>query len=454
MEKDSYRISKDLIIRVYGGYREVGGNLIKVTYKDESIILDLGLNLALKNQFYTWPAFEVEDPRELFDLKIASWVEGLYTEWKEPYTPATGFQSDILGAFISHAHLDHTYLIPQINREIPIYIGEATLNIYISRRKASRRRKFWVDDYIKFYPFRSFMSISIGSFRVIPIHVDHSIPGSYGFIIETPEGIISYSGDYRLHGTSEWYDGKGSLTMDFINRLAQDDIELFISEGTKFEDVSLEHERDVLEKVKYILSTSRGPVLSLFSETDIDRYKSFYTSVEELGWKILIPIRQFYILYELCKVDKQLKIDIDTDIVFPYIKYKSKYDQWEREIINLAEKEGYNIIKIPTDLVGNGLNKSVILGFTFIRKELMKIGLSEHTVSILSYSEPADEEGEVELDKLLNWLRNYSIPSYRVHCSGHIYMNDLRKIIEIVSPKDIYIIHSEYPDIIKKFLGY
>lgn len=33
------------------------------------------------------------------------------------------------------------------------------------------------------------------------MHVDHSIPGAYGFIIHTSGGTIASSGDVRLHGT-------------------------------------------------------------------------------------------------------------------------------------------------------------------------------------------------------------------------------------------------------------
>jgi mRNA degradation ribonuclease J1/J2 len=42
----------------------------------------------------------------------------------------------------------------------------------------------------------------IGSLEVEPIHVDHSVPGVYGFIIYTSESPIVYPGDIRLHGTN------------------------------------------------------------------------------------------------------------------------------------------------------------------------------------------------------------------------------------------------------------
>jgi ribonuclease J len=42
--------------------------------------------------------------------------------------------------------------------------------------------------------FRTGSKLKISSLEVCPIHVDHSIPGAYGFIIYTSAGTLVYTG--------------------------------------------------------------------------------------------------------------------------------------------------------------------------------------------------------------------------------------------------------------------
>ena len=59
---------------------------------------------------------------------------------------------------------------------------------------------------------------------------------------------------------------------------------------------------------------------------------------------------------------------------------------------------------------------------------------------------------KAELEKIVNWLEHLAIPSYRIHCSGHIYPFQLKSIIKEVKPKDLEVIHSNYPLVLRKYL--
>ncbi len=48
--------------------------------------------------------------------------------------------------------------------------------------------------------FRTGDIIKIKGMIVIPFHIDHSVPGAYGFMIYTSVGPVVYTGDFRRHG--------------------------------------------------------------------------------------------------------------------------------------------------------------------------------------------------------------------------------------------------------------
>jgi mRNA degradation ribonuclease J1/J2 len=89
-------------------------------------------------------------------------------------------------------------------------MGECTRNIYEARILGSRKA---FDNNIegqKVLTFRTGDRIKIGGVDIQPVHVDHSIPAAYGFLLYCSEVTIAYTGDFRRHGTAP------HLTKDFV----------------------------------------------------------------------------------------------------------------------------------------------------------------------------------------------------------------------------------------------
>ncbi len=98
------------------------------------------------------------------------------------------------------------------------------------------------------------------------------------------------------------------------------------------------------------------------------------------------------------------------------------------------------------------LKDKIITSFTDILQEIGLMEIPADTIAIFSESEPVDEESQIELEKILHWLKHMAVPSYRVHCSGHIYPWQLRQVIKEVKPKEVEVVHSNYPETLKKFV--
>ncbi len=89
----------------------------------------------------------------------------------------------IKGVFITHGHEDHIgalpYLLKQIN--VPIYATRLTAGLI--KNKLEEHRLLGSTKLVEITPKRKF---KLGCFTVEPIHVNHSIPDSVAFAIDSP----------------------------------------------------------------------------------------------------------------------------------------------------------------------------------------------------------------------------------------------------------------------------
>ncbi|MCW4020077.1 MAG: MBL fold metallo-hydrolase, partial [Candidatus Bathyarchaeota archaeon] len=246
---------KTTTVAFYGGVNEIGGNKILLRDGDTRVLLDFGMSFALRNQYYSVPFLSPRNERELLAFGILPDLEGVY-----------GFDStkpQIDAVFLSHSHMDHAAYISFLKREIPVYCGETTatiLDAYSEVRLSSF--EFNLTD-LSFRTFRTGDKIQLDDVEIEPIHVDHSVPGAYGFIIRTSSGMLVYTGDFRRHGS------KPGLTEDFLEKTADAEPEVVITEHTNMASVEVSSETEVNEKLNRIVQHASGLVLVNFACADV-----------------------------------------------------------------------------------------------------------------------------------------------------------------------------------------
>ena len=163
---------------------------------------------------------------------------------------------------------------------MPVFCGETAKAIIVARESSSvgQRAEYTIANltsregekiFKKFHTFRSGDTLTIGSVRLEPIHVDHSVTGAYGFIIYTSNGVIAYTGDFRLHGP------KAAMSMEFISRAKQAHPDVLITEATNIADAKIIGESEVEEKIREVVSTTTKLALAGFYLNDIDRLRTF-----------------------------------------------------------------------------------------------------------------------------------------------------------------------------------
>jgi len=320
-----------------------------------------------------------------------------------------------------------------------IYCGETTATILDAYAETHLSGLEFNFKGLEFRTFRTGEKIKLDSLEVKPVHVDHSIPGSYGFIIQTSSGTVVYTGDFRRHGS------RPSLTEDFLEKSANAEPNALITENTNITGVEISSETEVMRKLNDIVQHTTGLVLANFGSADVDRLRSFYEVAVNNGRKLVLTLRQAHLLHRLSE-DPHLNIPkIDDENLGIYRKPKKRYFHWEREIMKLGETvDPQDVTKEQSDVI--------MISSFYDLGELSQIKPSAGSSYVLSASEPFNEEMQIDFERLINWLEHYGLPQFHVHVSGHITPLHLRESLKTMKPKKIFPIHGTHPELFSKYM--
>ena len=421
-------------ITFYGGVSEIGGNKILIEDKGTRVILDFGMSYSDRRKFFIDPTLSPGDERDLLEFGILPAIKGIY-EFEES-------KPSIDAVFLSHAHGDHWGYISFLKREIPIHCGETCAHI-LEAVSATRARHFESDIRgLSFQTFRTGKTITVGDMEITPCHVDHSIPGAYGFIVRTSQGSIAYTADFRVHGT------KPQLTADFVELVTKSNPQALLAEGTNILGGQVTSEPEVKSKLNQLIGSTKNLALANFSNVDVDRIRTFYQVAKENDRTLAISLKQAYLLNELSS-DSQLelpKVMDSRENIAVFRRSKKRYYDWEESVIDHARI-------IASEELRENQEKYVVAFSMPDFKELVDIRPSAGSVFVLSTSEPFNEEQEFEFERLQNWLDHFGLPMYHIHCSGHIMPNELKTNIERMKPRRLFPIHTEHPGLYAKYVA-
>lgn len=159
----------NLKIFALGGLHEVGKNCYILEKNEDIIIVDCGIKF----------------------LNGSNLADGIIPNFS--YLLAN--REKIKGLFITHGHEDHIGGIPyllQLIPNIPVYGSEFSVSLVKQKLRGEEKEKLKI--------FRDDEPIRVGEFRVSFFRVTHSIPGSFGLVVEVIKDNtrIVITGDFKF----------------------------------------------------------------------------------------------------------------------------------------------------------------------------------------------------------------------------------------------------------------
>lgn len=373
-------------IKIIKGINKIGGCITEIATKNTKIIIDFGQDLQIKE-----------------DIQINGLTFG-----KSIYD----------AVLITHSHSDHIGLINKINKDILIYMEEKTKLIYDISCDFMNIEK--INRNIYTFDINNIKPILIGDIKITPYIIDHSAYNSCMFLIESDDKRILHTGDFRNHGR------KHSLFIPTLKEIGN--IDLLITEGTTISrnDSKYKSEYEIEKEAKEIFK-KYNQVLVMNSSTNIDRLVSFYKA----------------------RGNKKIVYDTFTSAIteklenIPNINYKDIY-KWNPNIYNRIKDDEFK-----TKYMNNKYNYDFLPNFImYVKtsmlpdiKKLNKLGLLNNTCLIYSMWDGYIEKDE-SLQNFINELKKMNIDFIKLHTSGHADIETLKKLEEILKPKEVIVIHT------------
>jgi ribonuclease J len=384
-----------------GGLNEVGKNMMLIEYGDDMIVIDMGLLFP-------------ED-----DLLGVDYIVPDITYLQKN-------QHKLRGILITHGHLDHigaiSYLAPKL-KDPKFYGLPLTMGMVQKKISEYKRAKKSVNT----FPVQPRKTFRLGCFKVTFYRVNHSIPDSAGVIIETPEGFLVHTGDFKFDATPA--DNLLADT-DIMELMGSKNVLALLSDSTNAtkpgETVS---EKVVGEALDEIISNTDGRIIIASFASLIGRMQQIIDSAQKNGRKIFVTGRS-------------MKENIKLATKMGYIKYPKGLVQELRQDRN-KESHLKNALILTTGSQGESL--AALTRMAMNEHPKVKIMPSDTVV----YSSSPIVGNERAITAVINEItrkgaRVITNKHMDIHTTGHGHQEDLKRMINYIKPKYFIPVHGEY----------
>ena len=395
MEKS---ISMPVSIYALGGLGEVGKNMYCIENEETIVIIDCGVRFP-----------GVEFPG--IDYVVPD------------FTHLKNNRNKVKALFITHGHEDHIGGIPFLVKSLNIPV------IYAPRLAAALiRNKFEemrLSDKLPLIEYDDKTKVSVDRFNVSFFRVTHSIPDSFGVVVDTPEGRIVSTGDFKVDLTPIGPD----INLTRMAELGREGVDLLLSDSTNAESEGYTpSEKNVFDAIDDVFAKASGRLIISTFSSNISRIQQICEAANKHGRKIVIVGRSMEKAMEIARSYGYIKTADDSIIEAEEIKnFKSN-----QIVVICTGSQGEPMAALSR--IANGEHKDVHIapGDTVVFSSSAIPGngiMIDHVVNQLTRC-----GADVVTNSILN----------DIHSSGHPSKQELRLVLKIFKPHYFMPMHGEY----------
>jgi ribonuclease J len=326
---------------------------------------------------------------------------------------------DIACVILTHGHEDHVGSLGYFLREanVPVYGSELCLALARNRVEEAGLEpdmrviapNVWVEH---------------GPFKFTFVRVAHSVPHATGVVLDTPEGVIVHTGDYKLDPTP--IDGQPTDLMTFAG-FGRQGVRLLLADSTNAERPGfVESEVSVGKEIKNLVAQAEGRVILACFASHLHRVQQIVDAVVASGRKFTFLGRSMV---------RNTEIARDLGILdYP--------DDQLVSIEQLAELSPEDTAVICTGSQGEPFAALSLMASGQHRNISLDPG---DTVVISATPIPGNE---TNVSRVINKLIAAEATVFHghnahVHVSGHAAQDEIKTFINVIQPEAFIPVHGE-----------
>ncbi len=331
-------------------------------------------------------------------------------------------RSRIRGVVLTHAHEDHIGALPFLLKEIktPVYASPFTLGLV--RQKLE---ELDIQSGAGLHTISPETPLQLGPFTLDFIRVGHSVVDGVGIAIDTPEGVIVHTGDFKIGRT--FIDAMNTDVNKFA-RCGDRGVLALLSDSTNIErEGSTIPDTQIGETLSRIIAKSPGRIIVALFASNIARIQMIVDIARAEGKKVIVSGRNIEASVEIAKSLGYLKIPRDIEVSIDLVNDYADDD----------------IVIITTGSQGEPMSALARMASGTHRQIKVKKG---DTVVLSSKFIPGNERAIAKIIDAL-YRRGADVIYEKIsdiHVSGHAFREELKLMINLTKPRHFIPVHGEY----------
>lgn len=383
--------SSKLRVMALGGLEEVGRNMMLFEYDKEIVIVDMGLQFPENDM----PGIDYIIPNSSYLEDKKDWIKGVV---------------------ITHGHYDHIGGIPHIMGKIgnpPMFMGKMTAGL-VRKRQA----EYKTAPVLQIKEVDETTVLRLGkNFLIEFLPVNHSIPGCFAIILNTPVGKIIHTGDFKIDFTPV-NDKPADL-----NRIAQigaEGVLMLMSDSTDATHPGYQiSESAIGDEMGKLFDKVTGRIIIATFASQLSRVQKIFELAAKHGRRVSLQGRS-------------MNDNVEVANQIGYLKFNPK--------LLISDKEFNKVPDNQIIVIGTGAQGETNGAF------LNRAASGEHrvvtfkpgdTVIFSSSAIPGNERAIANLmDKIVRLgVRAINYRMMDIHAGGHAKQEDLKLVMRLLKPK-------------------